>query len=54
MSLATSYLESKLSTGVVSNYSLSLVAYALSLANSTLAPSVLEKLSKRADFEGTL
>ncbi|XP_033844625.2 CD109 antigen [Periophthalmus magnuspinnatus] len=47
--LAQSYLENKISTEVVSNYSLSLTAYALSIANSPKVSMALEELSKRAD-----
>ncbi|XP_047466391.1 CD109 antigen-like [Mugil cephalus] len=50
VSLAQTYLEDKVSSGVVSNYSLCLVAYALSLANSRLADSVLTDLTRRADY----
>ncbi|XP_072314147.1 CD109 antigen [Eucyclogobius newberryi] len=48
--LAQTYLESKVST-VVSNYTLSLVAYALSLATSPRVSTVLAELSKRADIQ---
>lgn len=51
-SLARAYLENKVSSGVVSNYSLCLVAYALSLANSPVADSVLTDLTERADNRG--
>ncbi|XP_038585798.1 CD109 antigen-like [Micropterus salmoides] len=50
VSLAQSYLEDKVSSGVVSNYSLCLVAYALSLANSPVASNALAELSRRADY----
>ncbi|CAL1574936.1 unnamed protein product [Knipowitschia caucasica] len=49
--LAQKYLEDKVSTGVVGNYSLSLSAYALSLANSLVVTTVLAELSERADFQ---
>ncbi|KAM9777955.1 CD109 antigen-like [Neosynchiropus ocellatus] len=52
VSLATKYLEDKVSSGVVSNYSLSLAAYALSLAASAAADTVLHKLALRADNRG--
>lgn len=54
MSLAQSYLEDKVSSGVVSNYSLCLVAYALSLANSPVASNALAELSRRADYRGNV
>ncbi|XP_030575167.1 CD109 antigen-like [Archocentrus centrarchus] len=50
VSLATNYLEDKVSGGVVSNYSLALVAYALALANSPVSFSALLQLSSRADY----
>ncbi|XP_044022480.1 CD109 antigen-like isoform X2 [Siniperca chuatsi] len=50
VSLAQSYLEDKVSSGVVSNYSLCLVAYALALANSPVAGTALAELSRRADY----
>ncbi|XP_053700894.1 CD109 antigen-like isoform X2 [Synchiropus splendidus] len=49
VSLATKYLEDKVSSGVVSNYSLSLAAYALSLAVSPAADTALNTLALRAD-----
>ncbi|XP_068436630.1 CD109 antigen [Clinocottus analis] len=50
-SLAQSYLENKVSSGaVVSNYSLSLAAYALALAASPEASTALDELSRRADY----
>lgn len=52
MSLALKYLEDKVSGGGVSNYSLCLVAYALSLANSPVAGAALNELSRRADYRG--
>ncbi|XP_048063984.1 CD109 antigen isoform X2 [Megalobrama amblycephala] len=48
VSSALSFLKSRLSQGISSNYSLSLVTYALSLANSTTAPSALTQLLNRA------
>ncbi|KAM6912159.1 CD109 antigen [Xenentodon cancila] len=50
VSLALRYLESKVASGLVSNYSLCLVAYALSLGNSPVAGRALTELSRRADF----
>ncbi|XP_029316719.1 CD109 antigen-like [Cottoperca gobio] len=50
VSLAQKYLENKWSSGVVSNYSLCLVAYALALANSPVAGTALDELSRRADY----
>lgn len=54
VSLAQRYLEDKVSSGVVSNYSLCLVAYALSQANSPVAGTVLDELKRRADYRGNL
>ncbi|XP_036927375.1 CD109 antigen-like isoform X2 [Acanthopagrus latus] len=50
VSLAVRYLEDKVSSGVVSNYSLCLVAYALSQANSPVAGTALDELKRRADY----
>ncbi|XP_040917246.1 CD109 antigen-like [Toxotes jaculatrix] len=50
VSLAQRYLENKVSSGVVSNYSLCLVAYALALANSPEAGTALSELMGRADY----
>ncbi|XP_059208526.1 CD109 antigen-like [Centropristis striata] len=50
VSLALTYLEDKMSSGVVSNYSLCLVAYALALANNPGARTALDELSRRADY----
>ncbi|XP_030299046.1 CD109 antigen-like [Sparus aurata] len=50
VSLAQRYLEDKVSSGVVSNYSLCLVAYALSQANSPVAGTALDELKRRADY----
>ncbi|XP_035466385.2 CD109 antigen-like [Scophthalmus maximus] len=49
VSLATSYLENKVSSEVVSNYSLCLAVYALALANSPVADTALSELTRRAD-----
>lgn len=54
MSLAQKYLEDKVSSGGVSNYSLCLVAYALALANSPVAGTALNELSRRAEYRGNL
>lgn len=54
VSLAQKYLEEKVSSGGLSNYSLCLVAYALSLANSPVAGTALTELSRRADYRGNL
>ncbi|KAF4099898.1 CD109 antigen [Onychostoma macrolepis] len=48
ISSAMSFLTSQLAQRISSNYSLSLVTYALSLANSTAAPSALTEMLKRA------
>ncbi|KAK2883840.1 hypothetical protein Q8A67_017477 [Cirrhinus molitorella] len=48
ISTAVSFLTSRLVQGISSNYSLSLVTYALSLANSTAAPPALTELLNRA------
>lgn len=53
VTLAQTYLESQVTGGVVSNYSLALVAYALVLANSRLADTALSELTRRADHTGT-
>ncbi|XP_050934300.1 LOW QUALITY PROTEIN: CD109 antigen-like [Lates calcarifer] len=49
VSLAQKYLEDKVSSGVVSNYSLCLVTYALVLANSPMTKTVLSEIISRAD-----
>ncbi|XP_074548556.1 CD109 antigen [Halichoeres trimaculatus] len=49
VSLAQQYLVDGVSSGVVSNYSLCLVAYALALANSPMAGTALNELNRRAD-----
>lgn len=54
VSLAQKYLEDKVSSGGVSNYSMCLVAYALALANSPVAGAALDELSRRADHRGNL
>ncbi|KAK5916543.1 hypothetical protein CgunFtcFv8_011517 [Champsocephalus gunnari] len=51
LSLAQSYLENKVASGGVSNYSLCLTAYALALANSPEAGLSLEELTSRADYK---
>ncbi|XP_053290845.1 CD109 antigen [Pleuronectes platessa] len=51
VSLATRYLEIKVSSEVVSNYSLCLVTYALALANSQTAAAALYQLISRADYK---
>ncbi|KAI4804002.1 hypothetical protein KUCAC02_025647 [Chaenocephalus aceratus] len=51
LSLAQSYLENKVASGGVSNYSLCLTAYALALANSPEAGPALEELTSRADYK---
>ncbi|XP_078085518.1 CD109 antigen [Mustelus asterias] len=43
------YLEGKLQDGIRSNYTLSLVTYALTLANSRYAALALDELNERAD-----
>ncbi|KTG44115.1 hypothetical protein cypCar_00028359, partial [Cyprinus carpio] len=52
ISSAVSFLTSRPSQGISSNYSLSVVTYALSLANSTAAPSALTELLNRALIVG--
>ncbi|XP_048841043.1 CD109 antigen isoform X2 [Brienomyrus brachyistius] len=49
VSSARMFLETKLGLGISSNYSLSLVAYALSLAKSPKAEMALMELMRRAD-----
>ncbi|CDR01098.1 unnamed protein product, partial [Oncorhynchus mykiss] len=53
-SLTRSYLEGEVASGVSSNYSLCLAAYALSLANSLTAGTALDELKRRADIRGNL
>ncbi|XP_039904939.1 CD109 antigen-like isoform X3 [Simochromis diagramma] len=50
VSLARKYLEDKVSSEVISNYSLCLTAYALALVNSPVSFTALTQLSKRADY----
>lgn len=45
---AVKYLEGKYDEGIASNYTLSIVTYALSLANSTKAQAALTLLNSRA------
>lgn len=52
--LAQKYLENKVSSGGVSNYSLCLLTYALALANSPVAGTALTELSRRAEYRGNL
>ncbi|XP_075454127.1 CD109 antigen-like isoform X2 [Ascaphus truei] len=49
---AVQYLEGRFDEGISSNYTLSVVVYALSLANSTKANSGLAQLNSRADSIG--
>ncbi|CAH2248914.1 CD109 antigen [Pelobates cultripes] len=51
---AVQYLESEFNGGISSNYTLSLVTYALSLANSTKAYAALTQLNSRANNIGGL
>ncbi|XP_040205894.1 CD109 antigen-like [Rana temporaria] len=50
---AVQYLEKKFDEGISSNYTLSVVAYALTLANSTKAHAALDQLSSRATIKGS-
>ncbi|XP_075883602.1 CD109 antigen-like [Nelusetta ayraudi] len=50
VSLARTYLEDRVTSGRLSNYSLCLAAYALVLANSPVAGTALNELSRRADY----
>lgn len=52
VSLARKYLEDKVSSEVISNYSLCLTAYALALVNSPVSFTALTQLGKRADYIG--
>lgn len=52
VSLARTYLEDRVTSGRLSNYSLCLAAYALVLANSPVAGTALTELSRRADYRG--
>ncbi|XP_075058733.1 CD109 antigen-like isoform X2 [Mixophyes fleayi] len=49
---AVQYLEGKFDQGIASNYTLSVVVYALSLANSTRAEAALTQLNARASITG--
>ncbi|KAK6490158.1 CD109 antigen-like [Huso huso] len=51
---AVSFLENRLAEGISNNYTLSLVTYALSLANSTVAKTALDELNRRAEKDGGL
>lgn len=46
------FLETRLALGITSNYSLSLVAYALALAGSSGAEAALQELIGRAELKG--
>uniref|UniRef100_A0A3B3WDK8 CD109 molecule n=1 Tax=Poecilia mexicana TaxID=48701 RepID=A0A3B3WDK8_9TELE len=52
VSLSLRYLESKVSSGIVSNYTLCLVAYALALGKSNVQERVITELTRRADYRG--
>lgn len=52
VSRALDFLETRLSLGISSNYSLSLLSYALALANSSRAPLALQELMGRAELKG--
>uniref|UniRef100_A0A3B5LTQ3 Alpha-2-macroglobulin bait region domain-containing protein n=1 Tax=Xiphophorus couchianus TaxID=32473 RepID=A0A3B5LTQ3_9TELE len=52
VSLSLRYLESKVSSGIVSNYTLCLVAYALALGKSVVLETVMAELTRRADYRG--
>ncbi|KAM4694312.1 CD109 antigen-like [Discoglossus pictus] len=49
---AVAYLENKFEEGIANNYTLSVVVYALSLANSAKANAALTQLNSRADKMG--
>ncbi|KFV62119.1 CD109 antigen, partial [Dryobates pubescens] len=49
---ATNYLEDKLEEGIGDNYTLAIVAYALSWAKSTKAKEALNALNQRAEHQG--
>ncbi|XP_072266287.1 CD109 antigen-like [Pyxicephalus adspersus] len=51
---AVQYIESKFDEGISTNYTLSVVAYALTLANSTKAEAALNKLNSMANTTGDL
>ncbi|XP_054894151.1 CD109 antigen [Poeciliopsis prolifica] len=50
VSLSLRYLESKVSSGIVSNYTMCLVAYALALGKSNVLGRVITDLTRRADY----
>lgn len=50
---AVQYLETKFDEGITSNYTLSVVVYALSLANSSKAGAALNELNSRASITGS-
>ncbi|XP_072264625.1 CD109 antigen-like [Pyxicephalus adspersus] len=50
---AVKYLEQKFDEGITSNYTLSIVTYALTLAKSTKAKAALDKLTSRATIIGS-
>lgn len=52
VSEALMFLETRLTLGITSNYSLSLVAYALALAGSSSAEAALQELIGRAELKG--
>lgn len=52
VSLSLRYLERKVSSGIVSNYTLCLVAYALALGKSSILERVITELTTRADYRG--
>lgn len=48
------YLETRLALGISSNYSLSLVTYALALAGSSSTSTALSELIGRAEMKGAM
>ncbi|XP_031758762.1 CD109 antigen [Xenopus tropicalis] len=52
MNKTIQYLENKTEEGITSNYTLSIVAYALSVANSSKAAAALTQLNSRANSTG--
>lgn len=54
VSAALGFLETKLALGIESNYSLSLLTYALALAGSSAANPALTELMGRAEMRGTM
>ncbi|XP_068137595.1 CD109 antigen-like [Hyperolius riggenbachi] len=50
---AVQYLEEQFQKGIASNYTLSVVAYALLLANSTKGAAALDQLNSRATVSGS-